>query len=129
MCWLWSVLAEWLLNSPRQVPSSSSSSSSPYTPTNQTHHHQLCTQNSLCYKTSSPNPNNQHKKYSYAIKLEVVSYGNPVTRIDGSCSVGRISCSLDIKINFLKWGMAECVEKLNRLTTTIRTQDYFCRMI
>ena len=25
--------------------------------------------------------------------------------------------------------MAKCVEKLNRLTTTISTQEYFCRMI
>ena len=29
----------------------------------------------------------------------------------------------------LKWGIAKCVEKLNRLTTTIRTREYFCRMI
>ena len=30
---------------------------------------------------------------------------------------------------FLKWGIANCVEKLNRLTTTVRNQNYFNTMI
>ena len=30
---------------------------------------------------------------------------------------------------FLKWGMGNCVEKLNRLTTTVRDQKYFDTMI
>ena len=35
----------------------------------------------------------------------------------------------DNKHYFLKWGMGNCVEKLNGLTTTVRDQKYFYKMI
>ena len=36
---------------------------------------------------------------------------------------------MKVLVYFMKWGMAKCVEKLNRLITTIRNREYFCRML
>ena len=30
---------------------------------------------------------------------------------------------------FLKWGMGNCIEKPNRLATTVMTRQYFCGMV
>ena len=52
-----------------------------------------------------------------------------ITKVLGSAWNFNHSFLLIKEFIFLKWGMAKCVEKLNKLTNTVRTRGYFCRMI